>query len=223
MPEAIGVVHIPESSSQTPPPPPPQTRVPAGRASRGLCSRKPGSLWAATWGLHPPETWAGAPGACPRSYQLLWSCRQAGSEGMVLGSQLRVPRKGPGQTQRLPKQQNTTPPFRRLPPPYPPLASPLPTRTGKEGHGARSPALQKQLEATVIWSPPGVSGAPGSLPSKAQPGPNQSRALFRASHQPSSTRPAEDGGKKKSLNATPAKPVFLFSLWLTQKKHPRRW
>lgn len=119
MPEAIGVVHISESSSQTPPPPP-QTRVPAGRASHGLCSQEPGSLWAGTWGLHPPETWAGAPGACPRSYQLLWSCRQAGSAGMVLGSQLRVPRKGPGQTQRLPKQQNTThPPFRRLPPPYP--------------------------------------------------------------------------------------------------------
>lgn len=45
----------------------------------------------------------------------------------MLGSQLRVPRKGPGQTQRLPKQQNTTPPLsaaclpptRRLPPPYP--------------------------------------------------------------------------------------------------------
>lgn len=121
----------------------------------------------------------------------------------------------PGKVQARPKGSRSSktppPPFRRLPPPYPPLASPLPTRTGKEGHGARSPALQKQLEATVIWSPPGVSGAPGSLPSKAQPGPNQSRALFRASHQPSSTRPAEDGGKKNRL-MQPQPSLFSFFL-----------
>lgn len=95
-------------------------------------------------GFRTPETLAGLPGACPRSYQLLWSSRRAGSSGTALRRQLRAPRRGPGQIQRLEKKQNhqlppsQPPTFRRLPSP-----NPHARERGGGAQGARSPALQE--------------------------------------------------------------------------------
>lgn len=111
-------------------------------------------------------------------------------------------------------------PFCGLPHPSHPPRNP---HTRERGAWSPLPGLQKQRGATVISSSRGVSSAPGSFPSPAKPGLISLVRYFV--HHPSRhliQGPEMKEGKKKSLNATPTKPVFPFSLWLTALPQPRK-
>ena len=190
---------------------------------------------------HPqPETPArSAPRGCPLLKQLLWFLGPSGQPwGPCCAREPRAPRTGPGQTPptQLPEAVRPAPPATsrpRLASPQhpPPLAAGFfsqPTRTGRRLRGAGSPPPSSPTPTPPAWQKPrganhqsvftpGSPARPGSLPSKPKPGPNQSRALFSASHKPvicsqGQQRNEGRGGKKKgkSVNANPAKPAFFF-------------
>lgn len=161
-----------------------------------------------SWGFAAPETRARAPGTRRRSHQLLWSSGKAGSSGMVQAAAAchsEMSRPDP----KAPEEAKPPAPNpRRLPP----LASSLTHTHGKRGAGSPLPSFaETALNYRHFVFARGLWLARVAL-LQTQPGPNQSRALFRASHKPSSyPKPAEEGGEKNRL-MQPQPSLFSFFL-----------
>lgn len=177
-------------------------------------------------GPHPRRPRLGRPAPVPAATNFCGPRGEAGSSGTALGRQLRAPRRRAGQTQRLPKQQRHQPPSLLLAPSISrrlPSHSPHARVKGGWQWEGRWPAPQLCRNGAKLFRlHPGSPARPGRSPAKPnQPLINHVRYFVHHTSRHLIQGQQRKEGGKKSLNANPAKPVFLFSLWLTQKNAPR--
>lgn len=201
------------------PPPPPRARALALGAPRGLCSWEQGR-----WLPHPRDPGWAARSLSPQlpTFVVLQKSRQLG-DGAPAAAACPSPRSRPDPKAR----EEAEPPAAPLPAPHlPPPAFPQPTRTRKGRGGAGSPLPSFARNSAKLPSfrlHLGSLARPGRSPAKpSQVLINHVRYfVHHTSRHLIQGQQRQEGKKKKSLNANPAKPVFLFFSLVNPKNAPR--